>query len=324
MHRWHSRDARPAGAPAPPRPHQRLVLLLAGLAAGDATSARSAGRRGSSRLLTQPRRVAPVIPPTVHLGIHLLEREWREEVLPAFMATTAGSWRMSRLRRRRAARDRGRTARCRRPLLRLDHRGRGRGLQGGVSAGPLLPSAPGAGIGGSHLDLLVGLRDRTAARARRRVARLVLPHRRRTALRVAARTGDLRPAAAARAARSGRDVQRSPGHATIEAVRGTAAAGPALGPGPRGADARVHARLAGLPTRAGQALEQAHGAGPSATAGRHLLPPSRRAQRRPRGPAGRGTGSAVEARRADVQTAARLTPPPMPASFHGSCDAFST
>lgn len=36
------------------------------------------------RLLTQPRRVAPVIPPTVHLGIDILEREWREEMWPAY------------------------------------------------------------------------------------------------------------------------------------------------------------------------------------------------------------------------------------------------
>ena len=89
MHGWHFRTL---GQPAP-TPHHVVIngwyfYSLAWLP----VTARALLRWAPGlipRIITQPRRVAPVLPPTVHLGIHLLEREWREELLPAFMATTA-------------------------------------------------------------------------------------------------------------------------------------------------------------------------------------------------------------------------------------------
>ncbi len=43
------------------------------------------------KLLTQPRRVAPVIPPTAHLGVPIYEREWRERVQPEYRETAAAA-----------------------------------------------------------------------------------------------------------------------------------------------------------------------------------------------------------------------------------------
>ena len=88
MHGWHYRTL---GQPAP-LPHHVVIngwyfYSLAWLPVSARALLRWAPRL-IPRIVTQPRRVAPVIPPTVHLGIHLLEREWREELLPRFMATT--------------------------------------------------------------------------------------------------------------------------------------------------------------------------------------------------------------------------------------------
>lgn len=88
MHRWHHETL---GQPAP-LPHHVIIngwyfYSLAWLPVTARALLRWAPRL-IPHLLRHPRRVAPVIPPTVHLGIHLLEREWREELLPRFLATT--------------------------------------------------------------------------------------------------------------------------------------------------------------------------------------------------------------------------------------------
>ena len=85
MHAWHFETL---GQPAP-LPHHVVIngwyfYSLAWLPVTPRALLRWAPRL-IHRLLTQPRRVAPVIPPTVHFGIDILEREWRDEVLPEYL-----------------------------------------------------------------------------------------------------------------------------------------------------------------------------------------------------------------------------------------------
>lgn len=91
MHAWHFETV---GQPAP-LPHHVVIngwyfYSLAWLPVTAKALLRWAPRL-LPRLLTQPRRVAPVIPPTAHLGIDLVEREWRSELLPRFRATSSGA-----------------------------------------------------------------------------------------------------------------------------------------------------------------------------------------------------------------------------------------
>jgi hypothetical protein len=87
MHAWHLRSL---GQPAP-LPHHVVIngwyfYSLAWLPVTASALLRWAPRL-IPHLLRHPRRVAPVIPPTAHLGIDILEREWREDLLPSFLAT---------------------------------------------------------------------------------------------------------------------------------------------------------------------------------------------------------------------------------------------
>ena len=41
------------------------------------------------KILTEPRRVAGIIPPTVRYSIPVFERDWREEIQPRYRATVA-------------------------------------------------------------------------------------------------------------------------------------------------------------------------------------------------------------------------------------------
>ena len=88
MHAWHRETV---GQPAP-LPHHVVIngwyfYSLAWLPVSTRALLRWAPTL-LPRLLTDPRRVAPVIPPTAHFGIDLIEREWREEQLPRFLETT--------------------------------------------------------------------------------------------------------------------------------------------------------------------------------------------------------------------------------------------
>ena len=111
-----------------------------------------------ARLVRDPRRVAPMIPPLAHLGVELWEREWRETLLPRYLAACV------------AAEARLETATPAELVVMVDDLGAlageyfasitvvaGFAWKAEIPLGQLYQQALAERIGGSHLDLLQGL-----------------------------------------------------------------------------------------------------------------------------------------------------------------------
>lgn len=111
-----------------------------------------------ARLVRDPRRVAPMIPPLAHLGVELWEREWRELLLPRYLAACA------------AAMAQVETATPAQLVVMVDGLAAlageyfasitvvaGFAWKAEIPLGQLYQRALAERIGGSHLDLLQGL-----------------------------------------------------------------------------------------------------------------------------------------------------------------------